>query len=83
VRDKSGQTKNGFVWTFNARDREGGLDVAYVFAGSKPPSLHVADTADGRGRIAGGEGDNVAQALVVALGERRDQQGMPQSLLNS
>jgi hypothetical protein len=27
-----------------------------------------ADTADGRGRIGGGEGDDVAQALVVALG---------------
>ncbi len=27
-----------------------------------------ADAADGRGRIAGGEGDDVAQALVVALG---------------
>ncbi len=27
-----------------------------------------ADRADGRGRIGGGEGDDVAQALVVALG---------------
>ncbi len=27
-----------------------------------------ADASDGRGRIAGGEGDDVAQALVVALG---------------
>lgn len=32
VRDKSGKTKNGFVWTFGARDDEGELDVAYVFA---------------------------------------------------
>ena len=32
VRDKSGKTKNGFVWTFGARDADGGLDVAYVFA---------------------------------------------------
>ena len=43
VRDKSGKTKNGFVWTFGARDHEGGLDVAYVFAedrsGSTPKTL--------------------------------------------
>jgi transposase len=43
VRDKSGKTKNGFVWTFGARDREGGLDIAYVFAedrsGSTPKKL--------------------------------------------
>jgi transposase len=43
VRDKSGKTKNGFVWTFNARDDDGGLDVAYVFAedrsGSTPKTL--------------------------------------------
>jgi transposase len=43
VRDKSGKTKNGFVWTFNARDDAGGLDVAYVFAedrsGSTPKTL--------------------------------------------
>jgi transposase len=30
VRDKAGKTKNGFVWTFGARDDEGELDVAYV-----------------------------------------------------
>lgn len=43
VRDKNGKTKNGFVWTFGARDDEGGLDVAYVFAedrsGSTPKTL--------------------------------------------
>jgi transposase len=43
VRDKSGKTKNGFVWTFGARDSDGGLDVAYVFAedrsGSTPKTL--------------------------------------------
>jgi transposase len=43
VRDKSGKTKNGFVWTFNARDDDGGLDIAYVFAedrsGSTPKML--------------------------------------------
>jgi transposase len=43
VRDKSGKTKNGFVWTFGARDDDGGLDVAYVFAedrsGSTPKTL--------------------------------------------
>lgn len=43
VRDKSGKTKNGFVWTFGARDDEGELDVAYVFAedrsGSTPKTL--------------------------------------------
>jgi len=43
VRDKHGKTKNGFVWTFNARDDDGGLDVAYVFAedrsGSTPKTL--------------------------------------------
>jgi transposase len=43
VRDKSGKTKNGFVWTFGARDDVGGLDVAYVFAedrsGSTPKAL--------------------------------------------
>jgi transposase len=43
VRDKSGKTKNGFVWTFGARDNEGELDVAYVFAenrsGSTPKTL--------------------------------------------
>jgi transposase len=43
VRDKHGKTKNGFVWTFGARDDDGGLDVAYVFAedrsGSTPKSL--------------------------------------------
>ena len=43
VRDKSGKTKNGFVWTFGARDDADGLDVAYVFAedrsGSTPKSL--------------------------------------------
>jgi transposase len=32
VRDKKGKTKNGFVWTFGARDHEGGLDIAYVRA---------------------------------------------------
>jgi hypothetical protein len=31
-------------------------------------SFASADAADGRGRIAGGEGDDVVQALVVALG---------------
>jgi transposase len=43
VRDKVGKTKNGFVWTFGARDNEGELDVAYVFAedrsGSTPKTL--------------------------------------------
>jgi transposase len=43
VRDKSGKTKNGFIWTFGARDDDGGLDVAYVFAedrsGETPKSL--------------------------------------------
>jgi len=43
VRDKSGKTKNGFVWTFGACDAEGGLDVAYVFAedrsGATPKKL--------------------------------------------
>ena len=43
VRDKSGKTKNGFVWTFGARDDEGELDVAYVFAedrsGATPKTL--------------------------------------------
>jgi transposase len=43
VRDKAGKTKNGFVWTFGARDDEGELDVAYVFAedrsGSTPKTL--------------------------------------------
>jgi transposase len=43
VRDKSGKTKNGFVWTFGARDEEGGLDVGYHFAedrsGTTPKTL--------------------------------------------
>ncbi len=43
VRDKHGKTKNGFVWTFGARDDDGGLDVADVFAedrsGSTPKKL--------------------------------------------
>ena len=43
VRDKHGKTKNGFVWTFGARDKDGGLDVAYLFAedrsGSTPKTL--------------------------------------------
>ncbi len=43
VRDKSGKTKNGFVWTFGARDDEGELDVAHVFAedrsGATPKTL--------------------------------------------
>jgi transposase len=43
VRDKTGKTKNGFIWTFGACDDEGGLDVAYVFAedrsGSTPKTL--------------------------------------------
>ncbi len=43
VRDKTGKTKNGFVWTFGARDDEGELEVAYVFAedrsGSTPKTL--------------------------------------------
>jgi transposase len=43
VRDKSGKTKNGFVWTFGARDDDGALDVAYVFAedrsGATPKTL--------------------------------------------
>jgi transposase len=43
VRDKSGKTKNGFVWTFGARDDDGVLDVAYVFAedrsGATPKTL--------------------------------------------
>ncbi len=43
VRDKTGKTKNGFVWTFGARDDEGDLDIAYVFtedrSGSTPKTL--------------------------------------------
>jgi transposase len=43
VRDKAGKTRNGFVWTFGARDNDGGLDVAYVFtedrSGSTPKTL--------------------------------------------
>jgi transposase len=43
VRDKHGKTKNGFVWTFGARDDAVGLDVGYVFAedrsGSTPKNL--------------------------------------------
>jgi transposase len=43
LRDKTGKTKNGFVWTFGARDEEGELDVAYVFtedrSGSTPKTL--------------------------------------------
>ncbi len=43
VRDKAGKTKNGFVWTFGARDDEGELDVGYVFAedrsGATPKTL--------------------------------------------
>jgi transposase len=43
VRDKTGKTKNGFVWTFGARDAGGGLDIAYVFAedrsGATPKKL--------------------------------------------
>ncbi len=43
VRDKDGKTKNGFVWTFGARDDAGELDVAYVFtetrSGSTPKTL--------------------------------------------
>lgn len=43
VRDKAGKTKNGFVWTFGARDDDGDLDVAYVFAedrsGATPKTL--------------------------------------------
>jgi transposase len=43
VRDKGGKTKNGFVWTFGARDNEGELDIAYVFAedrsGATPRTL--------------------------------------------
>ncbi len=43
VRDKDGKTKNGFVWTFGARDAEGGLDIAYIFAedrsGATPKKL--------------------------------------------
>jgi len=43
VRDKGGKTKNGFVWTFGARDDDGELDVAYVFAddrsGATPKTL--------------------------------------------
>jgi transposase len=43
LRDKKGKTKHGFVWTFGARDDDGELDVAYVFAedrsGSTPKLL--------------------------------------------
>jgi transposase len=43
IRDKNRKTRNGFVWTFGARDDEGGLDVAYVFtedrSGSTPKTL--------------------------------------------
>ena len=43
MRDKSGKTKNGFVWTFGARDDDGGLDIAYVFtedrSGETPKKL--------------------------------------------
>jgi transposase len=43
VRDKNGKTKHGFVWTFGARDDDGELDVAYVFAedrsGTTPKQL--------------------------------------------
>jgi transposase len=43
VRDKTGKTKNGFVWTFGASDADGGLDIAYVFAedrsGATPKKL--------------------------------------------
>ena len=43
IRDKNGKTKNGFVWTFGARDEKDALDVAYVFAedrsGATPKKL--------------------------------------------
>ncbi len=39
-----------------------------ITAAASTEPLASADAAEGRGRIAGGEGDDVAQALVVALG---------------
>ena len=50
-----------------ARD-SGGVSLVEGEHAAEP--FASADAADGRGRIAGGEGDDVAQALVVALGER-------------
>lgn len=34
-RDKNGNPKNGFVWTFVAADDDGGTDVAYVYAAGR------------------------------------------------
>jgi hypothetical protein len=42
--------------------------VSLVEGEHAPEPFASADAADGRGRIAGGEGDDVAEALVVALG---------------
>ena len=42
--------------------------VSFVKGEHATEPLTSADAADGRGRMAGGEGDDVAQALVVALG---------------
>jgi hypothetical protein len=40
VRDKTGKTRSGFVWTFGARDNDGGLDVAYVFTEDRSGSTY-------------------------------------------
>ena len=42
--------------------------VSLVEGEHAPESFASADAADGRGRIGGREGDDVPQALVVALG---------------
>jgi transposase InsO family protein len=65
IRDKTGKTRNGFVWTFGARDDEGGLDVAYVFtedrSGSTPKNLLEGTT--GVLLVDGYSGYNVVEAV--------------------
>jgi transposase len=65
VRDKSGKTKNGFVWTFGARDDDGGLDVSYVFtedrSGSTPKTL--LEGATGVLLVDGYSGYNVVEEV--------------------
>src|ERR1700678_4237121 len=49
-------------------DREDSGGASLVEGEDAAEPFASADAADGRGRIVGGEGDDVAQALVVALG---------------
>lgn len=74
IRDKAGKAENGFVWTFGARDDDGGLDVACAEdrSGSTPRAL--LEGTKGALLVDGYSGHNV----VYEVSTRR-RAGMPRA----